>query len=102
MLDAARATATANEDRWWLPDLLRVAARGETEPRGRAMVEAALDVAVDQRSFQLAARAAADLARRDPARLPALVARVAAIADGREDVPAATAVARWLAEPTPG
>jgi hypothetical protein len=64
VLDAARAAAAVHEDRWWLPELYRLAARRQPGPAGTELLCRALDLAWQHGSRALAARAAGDLAER--------------------------------------
>jgi DNA-binding SARP family transcriptional activator/tetratricopeptide (TPR) repeat protein len=63
VLDAAVVAARVRQDRWWLPDVLRVrATRFATGSERSAGVRAALDLALEQGSVALAERCRADLA----------------------------------------
>jgi tetratricopeptide (TPR) repeat protein len=63
VLDAAVVAARVREDRWWLPEVLRVRAnRFATGTEASAGVRAALDLAREQGSVALAERCRADLA----------------------------------------
>jgi DNA-binding SARP family transcriptional activator len=98
VLTGALATAVANDDRWWLAEVHRTIAEVESGTVADAHEEKALRVAIKQHAFALAVRAAASIARRRPRRLDDVVASVAAIADGREDEVARTAVIRQINE----
>jgi tetratricopeptide (TPR) repeat protein len=63
VLDAAIVTARAREDRWWLPEVMRVrATRFTTGAASSVELRSALDLALDQGSVALAERCRADLA----------------------------------------
>jgi DNA-binding SARP family transcriptional activator/tetratricopeptide (TPR) repeat protein len=64
VLAAARTAAAVHEDRWWLPELYRLAARRAPGPAGTELLRRALDLAWQQGSRVLATRAAGDLAER--------------------------------------
>jgi DNA-binding SARP family transcriptional activator len=64
VLDAARTAAAVHDDRWWLPELYRLAAQRQPGPAGTELLGRALDLAGQHGSRALAARAACDLAGR--------------------------------------
>jgi DNA-binding SARP family transcriptional activator len=64
VLDTARAAAAMHQDRWWLPELHRLAARFRPGPAGTGLLRDAIELAGQQGSRALAARAARDLAER--------------------------------------
>ncbi len=64
VLDAARTAAAVHQDRWWLPELYRLDARRRPGPAGTELLRRAVDLAGQQGSRVLAARAASDLAER--------------------------------------
>jgi DNA-binding SARP family transcriptional activator/tetratricopeptide (TPR) repeat protein len=64
VLDAARTAAAVHDDRWWLPELYRLAARRAPGPAGTELLRRALDLAWQHGSRVLATRAAGDLAER--------------------------------------
>jgi hypothetical protein len=72
VLDAAIVAARAREDRWWLPEVMRVRATRFTDgSESSAGVRSALDLALEQGSVALAERGRADLAStRTPAERP--------------------------------
>ena len=72
VLDAAIVAARAREDRWWLPEVMRVrATRFTTGAESSVGVRSALDLALEQGSVALAERCRADLAStRTPAERP--------------------------------
>jgi DNA-binding SARP family transcriptional activator len=61
VLDAARAAAEENDDRWWLPEVLRLRAGLESGEPAVARLRAAVELADKQRSRALEARSRADL-----------------------------------------
>jgi hypothetical protein len=62
VLDAARAAAAAHDDRWWLPELLRLAARCRRGEARATLLRRAVALAREQGSAALLRRATADLA----------------------------------------
>lgn len=64
VLDAARAAVAVHQDRWWLPELHRLDARRRPGPAGTELLHRAIELAGQQGSRALAARAACDLAER--------------------------------------
>ena len=72
VLDAAVVAARVREDRWWLPEVLRIrATRFATGPEASDGIRAALDLALEHGSVALAERCRADLAStRTPAERP--------------------------------
>ena len=65
VLDAARTAAAVHQDRWWLPELYRLDAQRRPGPAGTELLRRAVDLAGQQGSRVLGARAASDLADRD-------------------------------------
>ncbi len=92
VLDAANATAVANDDRWWLPEVHRMLGIHGTSATADGHLDTALRMAVGQGSFALGVRAAASIVRRHPDRQAEVVSMVSAIADGLEDEPADVAI----------
>ncbi len=64
ILDAARLAAQQHDDRWWLPEVLRMRASLEPDQIAVPMLRRATDLAADQLSQTLQARCDADLAAR--------------------------------------
>ena len=64
VLDTARAAAAMHQDRWWLPELHRLDAQRQPGPAGTGLLHQAIELAGQQGSRALAARAACDLAER--------------------------------------
>ncbi|HEX5465329.1 MAG TPA: AAA family ATPase [Candidatus Limnocylindrales bacterium] len=64
VIDAALATAHDNDDRWWLPEIHRLAGELRRGPDGEGHLRAALAVAREQGSTMLAGRARASLRAR--------------------------------------
>ncbi|WP_322761134.1 ATP-binding protein [Frankia sp. Cr2] len=64
ILDAARLAAQQHDDRWWLPEVLRMRASLEPDQTAVPMLRRAADLAADQLSRTLQARCDADLAAR--------------------------------------
>ena len=61
VLDAATSFATAHDDRWWLPEVLRARAAHDPGPRAVRGLERAVDLAQSQSSLSLLERCRADL-----------------------------------------
>jgi hypothetical protein len=64
VLDAARVTAEQRDDRWWLPEVMRLRAQLEPGPSGLDLLHRAIDLAGEQSSRTLESRCRADLAGR--------------------------------------
>ncbi|MCZ4125378.1 hypothetical protein, partial [Streptomyces sp. H39-S7] len=64
VLDAARIGAEQRDDRWWLPEVLRLRAGLEAGPAALSLLELAADMAAGQESRVLEARCRRDLADR--------------------------------------
>jgi DNA-binding SARP family transcriptional activator/tetratricopeptide (TPR) repeat protein len=62
VLDAAIVAAEQRDDRWWLPEVLRLRARLTAGDRSVDLLQQGLDLATSQSSRTLAARCVADLA----------------------------------------
>lgn len=64
VLDAAMAAAEQRDDRWWLPEIMRLRARLESGATGLDMLDRAVEIAVGQSSRTLELRCRADVAHR--------------------------------------
>jgi DNA-binding SARP family transcriptional activator len=64
VLDAAFVAAEQRDDRWWLPEILRLRAGLESDPAASDLLERAIYISVEQSSRTLELRCRADLARR--------------------------------------
>jgi DNA-binding SARP family transcriptional activator len=62
VLESARAAATVQDERWWLPELYRLDARRQRGPAATDLLRRAADLAHQQGAVALARRAAEDLA----------------------------------------
>jgi DNA-binding SARP family transcriptional activator/tetratricopeptide (TPR) repeat protein len=62
VLDAATAAALQRDDRWWLPEVLRLRAAVDETPSAFDLLERAIEEAAAQSSHTLEARCRADLA----------------------------------------
>ena len=62
VLESARAAATVQDERWWLPELYRLDARRQPGPAAAGLLRRAAGLAHQQGAVALARRAAEDLA----------------------------------------
>ena len=70
VLDAATAAALERDDRWWLPEVLRLRAAVDRGPSAVDLLQRALDEAAGQSSHMLERRCRADLAALAGVRTP--------------------------------